>query len=159
MTKKKEKEVEVENTPIEEVLPTNQNGEEETIEPIVENDIETIKREDIETIGEKEVTEEEIKTIPFVDVEGTEEYEDETVEEVENNIANEDIDTISLDNAPISPLIQSEDEIIPKNFVNIPPQKPTTNENKIKIHNGRVYKDVGNGYGMYADNGETFRIK
>ena len=107
MTKKKEKEVEVENTTIEEVLPINQNGEEETIGSIVENDI----------------------------------------------------DTISLDNTPISPLIQSEDEIIPKNFVNIPPQKPTTNENKIKIHNGRVYKDVGNGYGMYADNGETFRIK
>ena len=112
MTKKREKEVEVENTTIEEVLPTNQNGEEEIIEEVVENDI-----------------------------------------------VNENIDTISLDNAPISPLIQSEDEIIPKNFVNIPPQKPITNESKIKIHNGRVYKDVGNGYGMYADNGETFRIK
>ena len=32
-------------------------------------------------------------------------------------------------------------------------------ENKIKLRNGRVYKEVGNGYGMYADNGETFRLK
>lgn len=156
MTKKKEKEVEVENTPIEEVLPTNQNGEEETIEPIVENDIETM--DELDTSNKDEITEEEVQAVANAIVEEANE-EDKTIEEVLNDIVNEDIDTISLDNTPISPLIQSEDEIIPKNFVNIPPQKPTTNENKIKIHNGRVYKDVGNGYGMYADNGETFRIK
>lgn len=114
--------------------------------------------ENIETIGEKEVTDEEIKTIPFVDVEGTKGYEDEDIKDVVNDIVNEDNNIISLDNAPISPLIQSEDEIIPKNFVKVPPKKPTI-ENKIKLRNGRVYKEVGNGYGMYADNGETFRLK
>lgn len=117
MTKKKEKETKIENTTIEEILPTNQNGEEET----------------------------------FVD------EESETIEDAVNDIANEDNNIISLDNAPVSPLIQSEDEIIPKNFIKVPPKKPTI-ENKIKLRNGRVYKEVGNGYGMYADNGETFRI-
>ena len=86
------------------------------------------------------------------------EVENTTIEEVVNDIANEDNNIISLDNAPVSPLIQSEDEIIPKNFVKVPPKKPTI-ENKIKLRNGRVYKEVGNGYGMYADNGETFRLK
>ena len=32
-------------------------------------------------------------------------------------------------------------------------------ESKIKLHNGRVYKDLGNGYGMYSDNGQVFRLK
>lgn len=71
----------------------------------------------------------------------------------------ENIEVISLDNKPINNEVTKEPINIPNKFINIPPQKPTTNENKIKIHNGRVYKDVGNGYGMYADNGETFRIK
>lgn len=86
------------------------------------------------------------------------EVENTTIEEVVNDIVSEDNNIISLDNAPISPLIQSEDEIIPKNFVKVPLKKPAI-ENKIKLRNGRVYKEVGNGYGMYADNGETFRLK
>lgn len=106
------------------------------IDTPIEN-IKTIQSEDIETIGEKEVA----------------------VEDVVNDITNEDNNIISLDNAPVSPLIQSEDEIIPKGFVKIQPKKPTSTESKIKLHNGRVYKDVGNGYGMYADTGEVFRIR
>ena len=77
----------------------------------------------------------------------------------ETPIEKENIEVMSLDNKPINNEVVKEPTNIPNKFINIPPQKPTTNENKIKIHNGRVYKDVGNGYGMYADNGETFRIK
>ena len=130
----------------------------EEIDTPVEN-IETIAREDIETMdeldipNEDEITKEEEKEEENTIVDG----ESETIEDVVNDIANEDNNIISLDNAPVSPLIQSEDEIIPKNFVKVPPKKPTI-ENKIKLRNGRVYKVVGNGYGMYADNGETFRI-
>lgn len=134
----------------------------EKIDTPVES-IETIKREDIETMDEldtpnkDEITEEEVQAVANAIVEEANE-EDKTIEEVVNDIVNEDNNIISLDNAPVSPLIQSEDEIIPKNFVKVPPKKPTI-ENKIKLRNGRVYKEVGNGYGMYADNGETFRIK
>lgn len=133
----------------------------EEIDTPVEN-IETIKREDVETMDEldtpnkDEITEEEVQAVANAIVEEANE-EDKTIEEVVNDIVNEDNNIISLDNAPVSPLIQSEDEIIPKNFVKVPPKKPTI-ENKIKLRNGRVYKEVGNGYGMYADNGETFRI-
>ena len=39
---------------------------------------------------------------------------------------------ISLDNSPISPLIQEEKEIIPEKFVNITPKK-VEHKNKINI--------------------------
>ena len=81
-----------------------------------------------------------------------------TKKELKTPIEKENIEVISLDNKPINNKVKDEPMSIPDKFVK-QPQKPTTNENKIKIHNGRVYKDVGNGYGMYADNGETFRIK
>lgn len=64
---------------------------------------------------------------------------------------------ISLDNSPISPLIQEEKEIIPERFVNITPKK-VEHKNKINIKNKRVYKDLGNGYGMYSDDGSIFKI-
>ena len=83
----------------------------------------------------------------------------ETKKKSETPIEKENIEVMSLDNKPINNEVVKEPTNIPNKFINIPSQKPTTNENKIKIHNGRVYKDVGNGYGMYADNGETFRIK
>lgn len=64
---------------------------------------------------------------------------------------------ISLDNSPISPLIQEEKEIIPEKFVNITPKK-VEHKNKINIKNKRVYKDLENGYGMYSDDGSIFKI-
>ena len=82
-----------------------------------------------------------------------------TKKKSETPIEKENIEVMSLDNKPINNEVVKEPTNIPNKFINILPQKPITNENKIKIHNGRVYKDVGNGYGMYADNGETFRIK
>lgn len=39
------------------------------------------------------------------------------------------------------------------------PNTPKTAESKIKLNNGRVYKNLGNGYGMYSDNGQVFRLK
>lgn len=67
------------------------------------------------------------------------------------------IDIVTLDNQPVSPLIQDEVEQVHEKFVNIKPEKPFK-ENKININKGRVYKDLGNGYGMYADDGTAFKI-
>lgn len=67
------------------------------------------------------------------------------------------IDIVTLDNQPVSALIQDEVEQVHEKFVNIKPEKPLK-ENKININKGRVYKDLGNGYGMYADDGTTFKI-
>ena len=43
-------------------------------------------------------------------------------------------------------------------MVKVISKKPKIAESKIKLNNGRVYTDLGNGYGMYADNGQVFRI-
>lgn len=68
--------------------------------------------------------------------------------------------TISLDNRPQSPDIQSEPKATPRGFVNIKPTRPVKKEvNKINIRNGRVYKKLDNQYGMWADTGKVFRLE
>ena len=69
------------------------------------------------------------------------------------------VDVISLDNKPINSQVQEEKVEIPTKFINVKPTSPKVVESKIKLHNGRVYKDLGNGYGMYSDNGQVFRLK
>lgn len=74
-----------------------------------------------------------------------------------SNTGKKKVDVISLDNKPINPQVQEEKVEIPTKFVNVKPIAPKFVERKIELHNGRVYKDLGNGYGMYADNGQVFR--
>lgn len=69
------------------------------------------------------------------------------------------VDVISLDNKPINPAVQNEKVETPTKFVKVVSTTPKKAESKIKLNNGRVYKDLGNGYGMYADNGQVFRLK
>lgn len=74
---------------------------------------------------------------------------------------NKNIEIISLDNQPVSPIIaEEESEEVPRNFV--PARKPVKTSKKVAkhlIHNGRVYKPLNNGRGMYADTGETFDLR
>lgn len=76
-----------------------------------------------------------------------------------SNTRKKKVDVISLDNKPITPQVQEEKIEIPTKFVKVTSNIPKTAESKIKLHNGRVYKDLGNGYGMYSDNGQVFRLK
>lgn len=91
-----------------------------------------------------------------------EEHEEETPEQEENEEENneeQEIDIITLDNKPVSPIIKEEQEEVPTNFV--PARKTAKNSKKVAkhlIHNGRVYKVLNNGRGMYADTGETFSL-
>lgn len=71
-------------------------------------------------------------------------------------IKKENIEVMSLDNKPINKDVTKEKIVIPNKFVDVKPQKVEVKK-EIKINNGRVYKDLGNGYGMYADNGEVFK--
>lgn len=84
--------------------------------------------------------------------------EQEEENEQENN-EEQEIDIITLDNKPVSPIIKEEQEEVPTNFV--PARKTAKNSKKVAkhlIHNGRVYKVLNNGRGMYADTGETFSL-
>lgn len=75
---------------------------------------------------------------------------------VNNNEDNTSIPVVTLDNKPVSPIVvEKDDEVVPQGFVQLPPKKEV---NKHGIYNGRVYKTLTNGRGMYADNGETFDL-
>ena len=76
-----------------------------------------------------------------------------------SNTGKKKVDVISLDNKPINSQVQEEKVEIPTKFVKVTANAPKIAESKIKLHNGRVYKDLGNGYGMYSDNGQVFRLK
>lgn len=69
----------------------------------------------------------------------------------------EDIEIMSLDNKPIAKDVTKEQTQVHDKFASVPPKKIDT-KNDIKVRNGRVYKELSNGYGIYADTGEAFRI-
>ena len=77
--------------------------------------------------------------------------------EKKSNTRKKKVDVISLDNKPINLQVQEEKVEIPTKFFKVMTNTPKTAESKIKLRNGRVYKDLGNGYGMYSDNGQVFR--
>ena len=63
---------------------------------------------------------------------------------------------MSLDNKPISPIVlTNEKEEIPAGFIAVK-TKPIMNE--IKFYNGRGYKVIGNGRGIWCDNGQCFEL-
>ena len=68
------------------------------------------------------------------------------------------VDIIDMNNKPIKSDVQNKKVEINAKMVKVISKNPKIAESKIKLNNGRVYKDLGNGYGMYADNGQVFRI-
>ena len=116
---------------------------------------EVLKEEEQTDVLDNDVVEEEQTDVLDNDV--VEEEKDEEEEEKDN----ENIDIISLDNRPISPIIaEEESEEVPRNFVPAKPNKKNSKKTpKHLIHNGRVYKPLNNGRGMYADTGETFDLR
>ena len=72
-------------------------------------------------------------------------------------IEKENIEIMSLDNKPINKDVIKEPVNIPDKFVKIP--KRVEHTKTINVRNGRVYKELGNGIGMFSDTGEVFKIK
>lgn len=54
------------------------------------------------------------------------------------------------------PKVEFNEEIAPKGYSTIIPH--VKEENPLKMKNGRVYKEIGNGYAMFLDNGSVFKI-
>ena len=133
------------------------------LEEIKKDELKEIAKEKGLTFAEKITKSELIELIKANDDEVVEEEkennDDETNEETndEDKQDDENIDRVSLDNQPVSPLISNDDEVVPKNFV--PVQRTTKpKQARLNVHNGRVYKVLSNGRGMWADNGETFSL-
>lgn len=80
----------------------------------------------------------------------------ETMDELEIPIEKENIEIMSLDNKPINKEVIKEPVNVPDKFVKIP--KKVEHTKTINVRNGRVYKELGNGMGMFSDTGEVFRI-
>lgn len=73
-----------------------------------------------------------------------------------NNAEQVNANAMSLDNKPISPIVlTNEKEEIPAGFIAVK-TKPIMNE--IKFYNGRGYKVIGNGRGIWCDNGQYFEL-
>lgn len=80
----------------------------------------------------------------------------ETMDELEIPIEKENIEIMSLDNKPVNKDAIKEPVNVTDKFVKIP--KRVEHTKSINIRNGRVYKELGNGYGIYSDDGSIFKI-
>lgn len=54
------------------------------------------------------------------------------------------------------PKVEFNEEVAPKGYSSL--ITPKDRKDELKMKNGRIYKEIGNGFGMYLDNGGTFRI-
>ena len=68
------------------------------------------------------------------------------------------VDIISMNNKPVNKSVQNEPVKISDKFVKEMKPRVIDKEKKLLVRNGRVYKEIGNGYGIYADSGEVFKI-
>lgn len=54
------------------------------------------------------------------------------------------------------PKVEFTEEVAPKGYSSL--ITPKDKKDELRMKNGRIYKEIGNGFGMYLDNGGTFRI-
>ena len=74
----------------------------------------------------------------------------------DTKIKKENIEIMSLDNKHINEEVIKEPVNISDKFVKMP--KRIEHTKSINVKDGRIYKELGNGYGMYADDGTVFKI-
>lgn len=114
--------------------------------PVLETPVEETTEEIIEEVESTEIQENEEK------VESAE--EEITEEETEIKLDEAPVEVIDLNNNPVS-LKAVGDHVVPKGFV------PNINKgevNTLGCKDGRTYKVISKGVGMYCDNGKTFKI-
>lgn len=114
--------------------------------PVLETPVEETTEEIIEEVESTEIQENEEK------VESAE--EEVTEEETEIKLDEAPVEVIDLNNNPVS-LKAVGDPVVPKGFV------PNINKgevNTLGCKDGRTYKVISKGVGMYCDNGKTFKI-
>ncbi len=114
----------------------------------------TTKKEKVE---EKEVLTE-VEEIKEEEITAEESEEEKTTTPIEEE-SEEIIEVVTLDNSPVSPIIlEEETEVVPKDFAPAIPKKVSNNKSGLSVFKGRVYKELNNGRGIFADNGETFNL-
>ena len=82
-----------------------------------------------------------------------------TVEEEIKEEATEVVEETPVEEVPTEaelPKVEFNEEVAPKGYSTIIPH--VKENNPLKMKDGRVYKEIGNGLGMFLDNGQTFRL-
>ena len=82
-----------------------------------------------------------------------EEIKEETTEAIEE--PTEEITTEAITEAEL-PKVEFKEEIAPKGYSSVIPH--VEDKNPLKMKDGRVYQETGNGYGMFLDNGSVFKL-
>ena len=54
------------------------------------------------------------------------------------------------------PKVEFNEEIAPKGYSSVIPH--VEDKNPLKMKDGRIYQETGNGYGMFLDNGSVFKL-
>ena len=83
----------------------------------------------------------------------------EVVEDIKEDIADV-VEETPVEEVPTEaelPKVEFNEEIAPKGYSTIIPH--IEDKNPLKMKNGRVYQEVGNGCGMFLDNGAVFRLE
>ena len=100
---------------------------------------------------EEVVKEESLKEQP---IEETTEAIEEVIETPVEEVADE---VVEQPTEAELPKVEFNEEIAPKGYSTIIPH--IEDKNPLKMKNGRVYQEVGNGCGMFLDNGAVFRLE
>ena len=93
----------------------------------------------VKKIEEVKPVEEEIKEEPT-----------EAIEEVIETPVEEPTEAETL------PKVEFNEEIAPKGYSTVIPH--VEDKNPLKMKDGRIYQETGNGYGMFLDNGSVFKL-
>ena len=105
----------------------------EEVKPIEEEVVETPIEESNDVLEDREVVECGLEETPV------EEIKEETTE------------------APTElPKVEFNEEIAPKGYSSVIPH--VEDKNPLKMKDGRIYQEVGNGLGMFLDNGSVFKL-
>lgn len=78
------------------------------------------------------------------------------VEELPTNQTGEEVTKVEETTEAELPQVEFNEEIAPKSYSGLV-QQPTRND-ELKMKDGRIYKEIGNGLGMFLNDGTTFRI-
>ena len=94
----------------------------------------------VKKLEEVKPVEEEIKEEP-TEIEPIEEIKEEPIEETTE---------VEL------PKVEFKEEVAPRGYSTVIPH--VEDKNPLKMKDGRVYQETGNGYGMFLDNGSVFKL-
>lgn len=97
----------------------------------------------VKKIEEVKPIEEEIKEEPI-------EETTEAIEEIIETPVEEPTEAETL------PKVEFNEEIAPKGYSTVIPH--VEDKNPLKMKDGRIYQETGNGYGMFLDNGSVFKL-